>query len=625
MTLSGALSRFDSIDDVAGYWLAVSPVFTLAHVEVLAAAGIWGDEQQRWVGTDDLFEPADVAGGVRVLRAEVRAELTQRFVDPLAVDARTRAIHHDLAVRLADDGGDSEIISALFHARRSEAWPVLVDLWGRHGLGLIARADAVAFDAYSRLPLSVLEAYPFLTMAAVIFDRAVHEADGPARRAVIEAASARAAGLLSSDLSEWSANAALNVMVGAMISERTRGRTDRAAQIAERVEVEITERGRSAAGVDAPIAAWSHLQCGLTYLLVSRIDRARLSTAAAHRAARLAGIDGEHIVVNAASQLALIEAVGGSPAEAERWMADAAGRRCHPWFDLPVRAPALVALALLDAERMTTSPSSVSIDDLAGAELEIWPFVQLALARRRIRRGAPIVALSELDAAVARQAMGEQAAVPPLALAVARSEALVALGRHVQALQTIVRAAARAGVDAASHSLLSLPYARAQVYRGGTTRDAAAAILTQPEGFPLVDQVEAQILTMRTALVAGDHAEAERVGREVDLVIVRNRLWWLSANVPLAIGASERDPESLRAVAAAVPYPQPASPDTLSKRERVVLARLVESTSIDEIARALVVSPNTVKSQLRSIYRKLGVNSRDGALAEMQRRGLGHG
>lgn len=60
----------------------------------------------------------------------------------------------------------------------------------------------------------------------------------------------------------------------------------------------------------------------------------------------------------------------------------------------------------------------------------------------------------------------------------------------------------------------------------------------------------------------------------------------------------------------------------LTKRERVVLAALAEHEGARGIAEALVVSPHTVKSQLRSIYRKLGVSSRQGALAVARESGL---
>ncbi|MBO9627556.1 MAG: hypothetical protein J7484_14445 [Microbacterium sp.] len=53
----------------------------------------------------------------------------------------------------------------------------------------------------------------------------------------------------------------------------------------------------------------------------------------------------------------------------------------------------------------------------------------------------------------------------------------------------------------------------------------------------------------------------------------------------------------------------------LSKRELAVLEQLMHTSSIAQIAAANVVSANTVKSQLRSIYRKLGVSNREDAIA----------
>ncbi|QNE36621.1 LuxR C-terminal-related transcriptional regulator [Leifsonia shinshuensis] len=52
----------------------------------------------------------------------------------------------------------------------------------------------------------------------------------------------------------------------------------------------------------------------------------------------------------------------------------------------------------------------------------------------------------------------------------------------------------------------------------------------------------------------------------------------------------------------------------LTQRERIVLDRLQSTASLEYIARSLVVSINTVKTQTRSIYRKLGANSREEAV-----------
>lgn len=60
----------------------------------------------------------------------------------------------------------------------------------------------------------------------------------------------------------------------------------------------------------------------------------------------------------------------------------------------------------------------------------------------------------------------------------------------------------------------------------------------------------------------------------------------------------------------------------LTPREHIVLERLVEGDTQQRISFELSVSPNTVKTQLRSIYRKLGVTTRDGAVQRARTLGI---
>jgi LuxR family maltose regulon positive regulatory protein len=60
----------------------------------------------------------------------------------------------------------------------------------------------------------------------------------------------------------------------------------------------------------------------------------------------------------------------------------------------------------------------------------------------------------------------------------------------------------------------------------------------------------------------------------------------------------------------------------LTERELVVLRLLPSRLSIREIGRALDVSPNTVRSHVQAIYRKLGVNSRAVAVTQARQLGL---
>lgn len=62
--------------------------------------------------------------------------------------------------------------------------------------------------------------------------------------------------------------------------------------------------------------------------------------------------------------------------------------------------------------------------------------------------------------------------------------------------------------------------------------------------------------------------------------------------------------------------------EPLTRRERVVLAELSENVTLEEIAARLWVSRNTVKSQVRSAYRKIGVSTRAEAVAWARAAGL---
>lgn len=70
------------------------------------------------------------------------------------------------------------------------------------------------------------------------------------------------------------------------------------------------------------------------------------------------------------------------------------------------------------------------------------------------------------------------------------------------------------------------------------------------------------------------------------------------------------------------PQPEPAaSVSSLTPREREVLQLIAKGLSYNRIAEALQMSPNTVTSHIKQIYRKLAVNSRGEAVFEAQQLG----
>lgn len=76
-------------------------------------------------------------------------------------------------------------------------------------------------------------------------------------------------------------------------------------------------------------------------------------------------------------------------------------------------------------------------------------------------------------------------------------------------------------------------------------------------------------------------------------------------------GGSPMSPGIARKIALSF---QPSRENPLSEREMEVLARLVDGENYSTIATRLFISGNTVRAHIKSIYRKLQVNSRAGAV-----------
>lgn len=81
---------------------------------------------------------------------------------------------------------------------------------------------------------------------------------------------------------------------------------------------------------------------------------------------------------------------------------------------------------------------------------------------------------------------------------------------------------------------------------------------------------------------------------------------------PMSPGVARRVLAQARAATAPVPRQAEAEAETfdLTERERDVLQRLVEADTEDAIADRLFISPHTVRTHIKNIYKKLHVHSR---------------
>ncbi|KOU11802.1 LuxR C-terminal-related transcriptional regulator [Streptomyces ardesiacus] len=166
--------------------------------------------------------------------------------------------------------------------------------------------------------------------------------------------------------------------------------------------------------------------------------------------------------------------------------------------------------------------------------------------------------------------------------------------------------------------------------------DALGSLRAEQHTGPVVT-VGTALVQARAAQESGDTATARRLVARALLDARRERLrrpfrqageWlgpllatsalheladgWLLTGRPPGHGAPPRS----------VPGPAPLVPVELSERERDVVRRLALVMTTDEIAADLSVSVNTVKTHLKSAYRKLAVNRRNDAVHRARELGL---
>ena len=122
-------------------------------------------------------------------------------------------------------------------------------------------------------------------------------------------------------------------------------------------------------------------------------------------------------------------------------------------------------------------------------------------------------------------------------------------------------------------------------------------------------QTAALLVTAAAALALGQRETAALAFVQAHAIIEHERLYSAYDCVPsgdldaLAELTSLRLPELLSA------FHQPRTDHAvqLTKREHEVLALLAQGRSMSELAEALFISPNTLKSTVRRLYRRLGM------------------
>lgn len=389
----------------------------------------------------------------------------------------------------------------------------------------------------------------------------------------------------------------------------------------------LAQPDRSAEPIDRGARGIARIATGAALLSAGQLARAEEA---------LAGGVSDAVEVNLSravgagtSRLALVHALRGRLGTA----VDVAHRALGGAHDAPAdRAPAYLALALVAVER--DRPDEVAAH-LVQAALSTDRFVSglatLIEARLRRDRGDPVGAYQLIQAGVRCAESTGGSRYLAASFAAADAELRAARGDHDAGradLHRLVESGAEpAGVLAVALARVHLraqdPHAVARVLAGWAEREddswplpvrLAAGVLDAEAARQLADRRRANRL-VEQVLALADPEGFRRVFTRADpparqllaTHLDSGTAYWPLVNELVAADAGTDHSAASRPAAAGAP---------LTERELTILRYLQSVLSNVEIARELSVSVNTVKTHVRSIYRKLNATRRREAVRQ---------
>jgi LuxR family maltose regulon positive regulatory protein len=320
----------------------------------------------------------------------------------------------------------------------------------------------------------------------------------------------------------------------------------------------------------------------------------------------------------------LVFALTGKPADAERWAR--AAEQAAVTTRLPDWSPSLRPwLALLRALLCRDGVAQMQADaELAAATMDAGSFWQTAatlyLRMAHLMAADPDRA-DDLFAEAITKGLASGVTVGPCVALAERSLLAVAHGkweiaeRYLDQARTLAREANLE--DQPPVTIVHAAAARIALHRGDQVRarrELARAQRLRPALTYAVPHlaVQARLELAAAHLALGEPDAARTLLREIDEILSRRP----------DLGVFGLHVRELRAqVAGRRPARLPGA-SALSAAELRVLPFLSTHLSFPEIGEELFVSRNTIRSQVYSIYRKLGVSSRTQAVAESRRLGL---
>ncbi|XGU20540.1 response regulator transcription factor [Rhodococcus sp. 3Y1] len=324
----------------------------------------------------------------------------------------------------------------------------------------------------------------------------------------------------------------------------------------------------------------------------------------------------------AANTIALNWAMVGEPLHSLHWSECEKRHAEHGgWLEPTFRTAGRVARTLTFLDALSVDDALSALDEVgypSEAE-ELWAFVMYAHSQCALARGDAFAALSLMRRTVS--AHRHQHTVTSISLPLLQAteiDLLIALGEGSEAL-----ALAESIVDPAAHpwTLTSVVRLRQRI---GDNKTAVA--LCDQFGWTLESHPRAQMELLLTQAVAhwelGETHFATQVWSKACKIadqtgLLRSFSTISASDIALLDNAADTGSQALsefRKASGVESFPRVVHIVTLTDREHKVLTLLKQEMTQVAIAKALYVSVNTVRSQLRTLYRKLGAHNRNDAI-----------
>lgn len=566
-------------------YLNPGSVAALCHLSETASEEVLAALDRAGLGRSSDFTQAARFDPLPVLRRALWREGNAATSSVEVIDA--------LIAYMVADGDPQAACEVALGAQR---WEALVEVLGCSFEQLYEHSPVRVATFLHAVPTRYVEARPELAVRAALV-----KLDADSSRVRLSQLE-RLVRTIASPNSDSSALQAVRTLTVQTTARRRLGQYGRAAESADRV-ADPVGRLDSAEAPGAVAAALALYESGLSLMHMKRVREARWRFADVRRRAPGSRVDDE-----ATAALALLDLLHGEVSAATAQLSSLQHIQTES-------APVVrVARAFAALERNDVAAASRDLDALDGQtpHHEYWAISLTLRVWLKLFAGEANTAVDVL-----RHGQSQESFVPVSPqfgsfLQAARADALVAVRQAPSAL-----AVSRVPEFAGEITAASLTRALLQTGQDAQVTWLASQRLAKNAPSPRV-QLELLLVRACACVHLGQDSEAAASLVQAEAVTREH-----GVRTPWRFIASD-DRDRLRAIApAAVVEMLDADPPAfhgslalprLSRRESLVLARLRTGGSVVQIAKDLMVSSNTVKTQLRSVYRKLGVSNRSEAV-----------